>query len=67
MKTNFEKWKQNLEPEHLVSVDNGKRWALWDIDGSDCEHCPANKFCESQDVSKFCGDVFLEWANTEEK
>lgn len=75
-RTNFEKWKSELKPEDLVFKetdplgDPRTYWAVWNISGSACRSCPAQKQCHDlheQGLSKCCGYAFKTWANAPAK
>ncbi len=76
MKTNFEKWKESLKPEELLStrpVDETK--CVWINCNTNCPalNCPANCVGKGLDVYKWrryaqkCEHWFLQWANAPAK
>lgn len=76
MKTNFEKWKEDLKPEELLSarpVDGTK--CVWINCNTNCPalNCPANCVGKGLDVYKWhryaqkCEHWFLQWANAPAK
>lgn len=70
--TNFEQWKEGLKPEDLVFKETDplgeprSYWAVWNLSGDECDHCPARKVC-AQLNEKGCGDAFKTWAKAEAK
>ena len=68
--TNFEKWKEELKPEELITEDFGfnNRCAVFFGHGNGCECCPARQTCSAQcDDEIPCESQFLSWANSHTK
>lgn len=69
--TNFEKWKSELKPEDLVFKETDPLgnprtyWAVWNLSGSECDSCPAQKVCERLGETCDCGRAFKTWASAQ--
>lgn len=80
MKTNFEKWKEDLKPKDLILprlVDDGKTRCVNIMCSSNCpaENCPAKKSIKSkranmkrwEHFAQKCDKWFLRWAKAPAK
>ncbi len=71
MRTNFEKWKENLKPEDLIITDfcTNEVRAVFDRHADGCEYCPSKDTCLARrDPYNFdCESGFLAWANAPAK
>ena len=64
--TNWEKWKEGLKPEELITEDFGfnSLCAVFLGHGDRCEYCPARQTCSARcDKEISCDSQFLAWAN----
>lgn len=56
--TNFEKWKEELTVDMLITNEHNVRL--------ECQICPAINYCsESRSFYQTCGLLFRNWANQE--